>query len=161
MKKYVILSLLTTVTIASLFAQTQNEALFDPFKASLRPAYNDSLPKFVKMTLQPNPNMFEVAEAHEAYEKEHEGTNDKDIENLYDVYFERWRRAYSPFMQEDGTIKLPKFAEVQQQLKAQNDVYNAHVLNSISSTESTTANWTCVGPKETYFLKDEIGRAHV
>ena len=78
MRKYTTLLLFISVTIASVSAQTQNEALYDPFKASLRPRFHDSLPKFVKMTLQPNPNMFEVAEAHEAYEQEHEETKNPE-----------------------------------------------------------------------------------
>ena len=154
MKKYLCSMLFIAATIFNGIIQAQNQELYDPFKASLRPIFNDSLPEFVKLTLKPNANMLEVAEAFETFEKAHKGEGDKEVENLFEVYYNRWRRAYEPFMQEDGTIKLPNYTDFQAQLKAENTAFNA-TAKSGAKPENTAANWTCIGPKETFWLKND------
>lgn len=146
--------LFIAATIFNGIIQAQNSELYDPFNASLRPIFNDSLPEFVKLTLKPNANMLEVAEAFEAFEKAHKGEGDKEVENPFDVYYHRWRRAYEPFMQEDGTIKLPNYAAFQEQLNAENTAFNAAVKSN-ARPENAAANWTCIGPKETFWLKND------
>jgi photosystem II stability/assembly factor-like uncharacterized protein len=155
MKKYLLSLLFVTASSINIFSQTQNTALYDPFNARLRPKYNDSLPEFVKLTLKPNANMFEVARAFEVFEKAQKAKGENEIENPFDVYYHRWRRAYAPFVQEDGTIKLPSYTAFQEKLKAENTAYNAETRNKATKQEKLTSNWTNIGPKETFWLKDD------
>ena len=147
MIKYLYL-LLFAASINLLSAQTHNTELYEPFKASLYPTYHDSLPKFVKMTLKPTVNMHEIEQAFEEYEKAH--PTEGDVEDKFDVYYHRWRRAFEPFVQADGSIKLPTYAAFQAQLDAENKAYTLRA----AQPESAAANWACLGPKETFWLKD-------
>ncbi|MBL7815168.1 MAG: T9SS type A sorting domain-containing protein [Saprospiraceae bacterium] len=93
--------------------------------------------------------MSEIEEVFEVYEKTNKHT-EGEVEDRWTTFFHRWRRAYAPFVQENGDIKLPTNQEFQARLEADNAQY---VLRT-NRPESTAANWTCIGPNETYWLKD-------
>jgi photosystem II stability/assembly factor-like uncharacterized protein/PKD repeat protein len=174
MKKF-LLFLLIPLSIAA-FSQ-QKEELYEPFSPTLRPAYHEGLPDFVKMTFQSDVNFFALEKMFQDYKKlektsdkhdktleNHENTDGtsrwniplksgesrEGVENPYETYFERWKRAYQPFVQEDGTIKLPKYADFQRQLQAENKLATQR-----AKLRSGAANWVNIGPKETFFLKDD------
>ncbi len=138
------------------FAQTTEQERYQPFSPSLRPTYSEALPTFVKMTFEANPNVFAIDAAFAAFKKEEKenGTFEpasergEEAENQYEVFYERWRRAYEPFIQDDGAILLPTEEEFQRELSTQN------ATASTNTFRNAAANWTCVGPKETYWLKD-------
>lgn len=135
-------------------AQTSGTELYHPFSASERPQYSDNLPEFVKMTLLPNPNFHAVEAAFEAYEKAEKAkiqakTEEKlEVEDKYDVYFKRWKKAYQPFAQADGSIVLPTRADYKRMIQTDN-LNRSRQLSPLSSG----ANWTVVGPLETYLPK--------
>ncbi len=160
--------------LSNVSAQTSETELFQPFSPSLRLAYSDNLPEFVKMTLLPNPNFNAIEAAFEVFEKaekaekakkrrttdaisrnNREGVQNSNAkseeadEDLYEVYYERWKRAYQPFVQADGSILLPTVAEYKRKIHTENRANQQR-----AALRSGAANWTCIGPKETYWLKD-------
>jgi photosystem II stability/assembly factor-like uncharacterized protein len=139
--------------LTSISAQNTGAEFYQPFSASERPEYSEDLPEFVKMTLLPNPNFHKVEEAFEAYEKAEKAkkisknTEGVEVEDIYDVYFNRWRRAYQPFVQEDGSIVLPTKADYKRMIQTDN------FSRSRQLSTRSAANWTLVGPMETYLPK--------
>ncbi|MFM2268398.1 MAG: hypothetical protein RL757_1839 [Bacteroidota bacterium] len=127
--------------------------LHQPLSESDRPAYSADLPEFVKMTFRPDVNFKAVEVAFERYEKtkirpDTGGEASEAIEDKYDVYFQRWRRAYAPFAQEDGSIVLPTQAEYERSIQSQNADFQRQL-----ATRNAAANWTLVGPNETHWAK--------
>ena len=154
------MQLITKLTLACFFLSSQlwaqNTPLHIPLSISDRPEYSDDLPEFVKMTYRPNVNFKAVEEAFEAYEKVEKAkkartTEGEEVEDKYDVFFHRWKRAYEPFAQSDGTIVLPTQAEYKRQIKEQN--FPAQQQLRLRSPNS--GNWTNIGPQETHWLKDD------
>jgi photosystem II stability/assembly factor-like uncharacterized protein len=150
-----------------LFSQTSNTDLYQPLPLSERLEYSDDLPEFVKMTFQPNISLTAVETAFEAYEKAEkakkiakerqntDGSKGDEIEDKYEVYYQRWKHAYEPFAQEDGTIVLPTIASFKRNIRADNQRFADQ-----SAARNANANWTLVGPKETYWAKwDESSQA--
>jgi photosystem II stability/assembly factor-like uncharacterized protein len=152
--------------LTNVSAQNSGAELFQPLSPSLRPPHSDNVPEFVKMTYQAQPNFKAIEAAFEAFEraekaekarkrKNTEGgqnnatTQQEEVENIYEVYYHRWRRAYEPFVQEDGTIVLPTVADYKRKIQTENSANQAR-----AALRSGASNWTCVGPKETHWLKD-------
>jgi photosystem II stability/assembly factor-like uncharacterized protein/PKD repeat protein len=150
--KNLLLFLLIPLSISA-FSQQKDE-LYEPFSPTLRPEYHEGLPDFVKMTFQKDVNFFTLEKAFQDYKKREKTSeidkNTEGGENPYETYFERWKRAYQPFVQEDGTIKLPKYADFQRQLQAENKLSMQR-----AKLRSGAANWVNIGPKETFFLRDD------
>ncbi|MEO0044329.1 MAG: hypothetical protein RL329_3777, partial [Bacteroidota bacterium] len=151
-----------------LSAQNNKPELYQPLSPSERLAYRDDLPSFVKMTFQAQPNFKQVEAAFEAFEKEEKkekaekarkrpktenvpkrNLNEEEDEDIYEVYYERWKRAYKPFVQSDGSIVLPTVAQYKQNILTQNR------LNQRRLAPSSSASWTNIGPKETFWLKND------
>ena len=123
MKLFTKLILVSFFLTSQLFAQ--NSALYIPLSMSDYPQYSDDLPEFVRMTFQPNVNFQAVVTAFEIYEKAEKTKKNRitegvEVEDKFEVFFHRWKRAYEPFAQVDGTIVLPNRAEFKQQLQEQN-----------------------------------------
>jgi photosystem II stability/assembly factor-like uncharacterized protein len=158
-----LLSILCIALTINCIAQN-NETLYEPFSPSLRLEYSDNLPTWVKMTFDKNVNFYAVKKAFEDAEKEKKEEkstlNTEGVaqnkqtevgEDKYETYFERWQRAYLPFVQEDGSIKLPTTRQY----------YNRTVQENKENVARTTlrsgpANWVNIGPKETHFLRDNV-----
>jgi photosystem II stability/assembly factor-like uncharacterized protein len=139
--------------LTSLSAQNNGTELYQPLSASDRPAYSEDLPEFAKMTFRPNLHLKAIEAAFEAYEKAKKNpkkqiAQENEVEDLYEVYFNRWKQAYEPFAQEDGTIVLPTRAEFKRHIQAQNRSFQNQL-----TTRSAAANWTLVGPNETHWAK--------
>jgi photosystem II stability/assembly factor-like uncharacterized protein len=164
-----IFSLFLTLTVcltSSLSAQNNDTELYQPLSPSARPVYSDDLPEFVKMTFQANPNFKQIEAAFDAFEQKERaekakkrkntegGQNqnanlEEEEEDPYEVYFERWKRAYEPYVQGDGSILLPTVSQYKRQIQTANREAQQRV-----TARSGAANWTNIGPKETNWLKN-------
>jgi photosystem II stability/assembly factor-like uncharacterized protein len=142
-------------------AWAQKEALYDPLKTSDRMPYGDHLPEFIKMMYQPNANFYAIEAAFERYEKAEktkknhqkapENQDNEEVEDIYEVYFQRWKRAYRPYVKDDGSIVLPAISAYKRKIREENLINQKQAgARSLSS-----ANWTNVGPKETFWLKND------
>jgi photosystem II stability/assembly factor-like uncharacterized protein len=156
----IILSLTISIllSLAKLSAQTTATNLYQPFSISEYPEYNKDLPKFVKLTMQPNPNFNAVAVAFGEFQKEEKEEKkekkqqnvEEESENKYEVFYQRWQKAYEPFVQNDGTIVLPTVAEYKRKIKEANQQNQED-----AEQRSAAANWVNIGPKETFWSKND------
>jgi photosystem II stability/assembly factor-like uncharacterized protein len=144
MKKAFIL-LILAYTLPLLAQQT--EGTFEPFSPALRPAITDDMPIWAKMTFQKNINFYAIEKAFDEDKKTK--NTEGGVEDKFEAYYERWRKAYLPFVQEDGAIKLPTSREYYEHLVRENQTNKLR-----ASPRNAPANWVNIGPKETHWLRD-------
>ena len=112
---------------------------------SYKPAYNDDFPHWAKMLYQYPINYYEITRDFEEYMFQHQGEKSPEIR-----YFKIWQRAISPYVLNDGTIKLPDIELYSEQLlNTQLDTYS-----SKSDGSRSNSDWTFLGPKETFWLNE-------
>ena len=114
---------------------------------SYKPAYNAGYPDWGRMLYQYPINFNDITRRFDAYMLDHDGEKSAIIR-----YFKIWRRAIESYVLTDGVIKLPD-----------QDVFRKNLMeaqiNSIRKSKSavaSNANWTFLGPKETYYLQESV-----
>jgi hypothetical protein len=110
-----------------------------------KPAFNENYPDWAKMLYQYPVNFKQINQEYQAYKLEHQKEKSAIIR-----YYKLWRRAVSPYVQNDGSIKLPDISHLQNALHQEQLRATPHQLKSTTSN----ANWTFLGPKETFWLNE-------
>ncbi len=109
-------------------------------------------PEWVEITDWANPNVFVldsiVKASHKEEERERRSLLEKEEfeENPYTTAYIRWRNHIAPFIQPDGSVKVDKNYHREQLMKS---LENQGKETSRNKT-TTGANWTLLGPKETF-----------
>lgn len=119
---------------------------FSSAQLLLKPAdtSDPSLPKWAKMMYSSNPNVFEVEEALEKYLEAH-----GEEQNRHTAYYNQWRRYIQPYVQEDGSIKIPTLQE-RKKLELQTQKI------SLSSTARLLAPWNFAGPEKNFRVRYDV-----
>ncbi|THU30237.1 PKD domain-containing protein [Niastella caeni] len=149
MRKLTTILLLQLVAISFLFAQTgpgkRRDAIFN-----LPPGVQ--APRWITDTDWEHPNIFSIDAAIAAFENDnHSEASEKkgNGEDPYVMAYMRWRRSIEPFIQADGSV-VEKPGYYDQVLK---NAINAQAKNkqqSASARIAGSANWTVLGPIETF-----------
>lgn len=144
-KKFNFITLLIIVFHSSLFSQKVGEVYL--------PLQTAQTPEFFNVFYQKNfldeLNVFELDEAareyEEAFEKNYQPQLSSDDfltgeekEDIYILYYKRWRRSIDKYVQENGRIKRHEDSR-------ENDDHTEEDL------KASAANWSLVGPNETFW----------
>jgi photosystem II stability/assembly factor-like uncharacterized protein len=120
--------------------------------AAYLPAQTAETPEFFKVFYQEDYlnkiDVFELDKAAKAYEVAFESkmpklASDEDIqtgeenEDIYILYYKRWRRTMSKYVQEDGSIKIYEESQIEDHRNQKN-------------VKSVAPNWKLVGPSQTF-----------
>jgi photosystem II stability/assembly factor-like uncharacterized protein len=147
MKPFLTTALLFCFTIAQ--SQTLNPAE--------RPVAQRSMPRFAKLLYQNDVskiNYFDVEKAFKAWEIEELQDRKPDAfeENVYEEYYKRWTLAVTPYVQKDGSIKLPTAEETERFDNERRQNYADNVRKRQNATERGPLSiWTLLGPTKTIF----------
>lgn len=146
-KLYTLLLFVTLCCISSVKAQSE----FTPYdelnaiNKSYKPAYNKDFPDWGKMLYQYPVNFNVITRSFDAYMLTHDSEKSAIIR-----YFKIWRRAVENYVLTDGAIKIPDQKEFRKNLlEAQRQP-----TRSLKAATASNANWTFLGPKETYYLQE-------
>jgi len=112
---------------------------------SYKPAYSPDFPEWAKMLYAPELNFAKINQDFEAYMQQHPGEKSPIIR-----YFKIWRRACEPYVAADGSIHLPDLSQYNNTLRERQATYKQKPQKS----PATNANWTFLGPKETFYLNE-------
>ncbi|MEI6577321.1 MAG: discoidin domain-containing protein [Bacteroidota bacterium] len=112
---------------------------------SYKPAYSADYPDWAKMMYQKDINFNTVNAEFESYIKLNPGERSAIIR-----YYKIWRRACESYVAPDGTLHLPDLTQYYENQKKGQLAYKS---KSPKATNSN-ANWTFLGPKETYWLNE-------
>lgn len=148
MNKYYSSILVILLSLCSLTMNAQTGYTpYDELNAinkSYKPAYDNGYPGWGKMLYQYPVNFNTITQLFDAYMLDHEGEKSALIR-----YFKIWRRGVENYVLPDGAIRLPDQTEFRKNLlEAQ-----LHPGGNLKSSAATNANWTFLGPKETYYLQ--------
>jgi len=110
---------------------------------SYKPAFRSDLPDWANMLYQTPVNFNEINLAFETYMARHPGEKSAIIR-----YFKIWRRAIEPYALPDGTIRIPDPDAYYQTLRDSQLKAGTETI----SAPTTNANWTFLGPVETFWL---------
>ena len=107
-----------------------------------KPSFSENFPQWGKMMYQYPVNYFEVEKAFQEWSE-----NNKTEKSAILRYFKNWKRAVSDFVLEDGKIAMPDLEKYKSNLLKAQTTPSSKVTNS-------NANWTFLGPKETFWLNE-------
>jgi photosystem II stability/assembly factor-like uncharacterized protein len=152
LKTHLMKSLLTITLLFCLnFAHSQTLNPAD------RPLPQRNMPHFAQLMYADDPskiNYFAVEKAFKAWQKEELKDRQKGAfeENVYEEYYSRWARTVLPFVQKDGSIKLPTAEKIAENdnLRRQNYA-NDERNRQNATTRGPLSNWTLLGPQRTIF----------
>lgn len=143
LKKLLTLSLIFLMNVLS--AQSPMR-YYDPMPNDDLPA---NAPEWMQQLLQPNVNLLEMDKLFEKYLEQTDGAREKKNGTKPTVnFYRRWRKAYEPYLQPDGTIKLPTakaYNSYVQHLNQDNNKQQRRI-----ATAPTTRQWSVIGPMMTY-----------
>jgi photosystem II stability/assembly factor-like uncharacterized protein len=118
---------------------------------SCKPSYDDNFPLWAKMLYQYPVNFNVINREFDQYMLQHSGEKSAVIR-----YFKIWQRAIGSNVLPDGTIELPDLGLYYENMrKSRLDEPRNKLSNPV-----TGADWTFLGPKETFWL-NESGSATV
>ena len=110
---------------------------------SYKPAYQNDFPTWAKMLYSDDINFNEVKSAYDNWEIKNT-TDHRAIRRYYKI----WSQKILPYVNNDGSISLPDMSKYEKNLfKTQNSIGQTEALRS-------SADWTFLGPKETYWLNE-------
>ena len=148
MKKIIctyIATLLLSVIGISVLAQG-NYTPYDYYPGVIReykPVYQDDYPGWAKMLYDFPVNYNDITEKFETYMQQYPGEKTPITR-----YFKIWSRAVEAYSMADGSIRIPDVDSYYQQLReTQLGVHK-------KDRERNEANWTFLGPKETFWLNE-------
>ena len=118
---------------------------------SCKPSYDDNFPLWAKMLYQYPVNFNVINREFDQYMLQHSGEKSAVIR-----YFKIWQRAIGSNVLPDGTFELPDLGLYYENMrKSRLDEPRNKLSNPV-----TGADWTFLGPKETFWL-NESGSATV
>jgi photosystem II stability/assembly factor-like uncharacterized protein len=144
---------LLTATLLFCWAIVQSQNL----NPAERPVAQRNMPRFAQLLYQNDVskiNYFEVEKAFKAWEKEELKDRKADAfeENIYEEYYKRWARNVRPFVQSDGSIKLPTVEESVSFDNERRQNYDNALRKQQNATErGPLSMWTLLGPTKTIF----------
>lgn len=110
---------------------------------SYKPAYQNDYPAWAKMLYEDELNFDQITQSFNEWESQH--TNEhRPIRR----YFKNWSKHVQPWVTEDGTISLPKRKQYYENL------LKVQKSKSPKSQKRANADWSFVGPKETFWLNE-------
>ncbi len=110
---------------------------------SYKPAYQDDYPNWAKMLYSDNINFNTVKAGYDEWETQ--GTKEHRAVRRY---FKIWSQKVSPWVNNDGSITLPDMDRYEKNL------LKTQKSKSVKSESRSSAEWTFLGPKETYWLNE-------
>lgn len=122
-----------------------------------RPLAKPNMPLFAKLMYENDlskVNFFTVQNAFKSWQiaeldKRKSGVFEK---NVYEKYYKRWVRAYSPYVQNDGSIKLPTTDEMTGLDNERRGNYAKDLKKRQNAPENgPLSTWTLLGPNKTIF----------
>lgn len=116
------------------FSQSYQDLKFQFFKVEYTATASD--PLWVQLMYSDNPNFDDVVAAYEAYYAE----NSKE-KNIHTQNFKHWVKLVQPYVQGDGSIRIPTDEERQEQ---------ENLMREQRYDDSRVELWTDVGPARTY-----------
>jgi hypothetical protein len=121
------------LTISQLDAQSGIEPIF----------VGTDAPAWMQLLAAPDPNVFEVQAAYEAYYRERPFEK-----NNYTQYYKRWMRWARPYTQGDGSLRLPTAAQqADHEARLVATRRTSHELTGLS--DRTAMGWTFKAPVRT------------
>ncbi len=107
-----------------------------------KPSFSEDYPEWGKMMYQYPVNYFNVDDAFRDW------TAKNEIEKSAILrYYKNWKRVVVDLVLEDGSIAMPDLEKYRENL------YKTQTTRSSQAT-ITNANWTFLGPKETFWLNE-------
>ncbi|SHJ33246.1 Por secretion system C-terminal sorting domain-containing protein [Arenibacter nanhaiticus] len=105
-----------------------------------KPNYQENFPDWAKKLYEYPVNFQEIEKGYKAYK----ATDPR--KTPIEKYYKIWRRVISDYVQSDGTIQLPK--------KDESSLTNKGAAIQFKGTDTSNANWSFLGPKNTYWLNE-------
>lgn len=113
---------------------------------SYKPSYSKDFPDWGKMLYKDHINFNNIESSFKSYILEHKGEKSAIIR-----YYKIWRRVASQYALPDGTIKIPDLNDYYSNLRRA----QTNSGTSLKSSSSSNANWTFLGPKQTFWLNEQ------
>lgn len=152
--KRIVVSMLLSLLIGNVCAQKQDSTLYVPYQLNYLPAGS---PLWMTRLASPEGldynamvDSFDVY-LHNTPGARHKSRDTKQVVN----HFRRFQKAYLPYVQADGIIRLPKATAYHQEMdKAQEEVAYSRALartaTGISQDSDAPAPWKVISPIVTY-----------
>lgn len=160
MIKKIVLSTLLAFSIGGAGVVEARDSLFVPYKLNYLPAGS---PLWMAQLANPNGLDYNaMVDSFNVYLKNTPGARRKSRDTKQVVnHFRRFQKAYLPFVQRDGKIKLPTAKAYHSDMdKVNSEVLNAHTkfntLNYASSGENFVEPWTVISPIVTYDYQTKV-----
>ncbi len=108
---------------------------------ALRPAPTSDMPEWAKLLYQEPLNAQQIDVAFRNFYQNHDF-----VKNSYTRYYKRWRRSIERHLTPSGEVAAPNYDALLD--------FQAHTPAANAGVRSANS-WTFVGPKETFWLKDD------
>lgn len=152
--KRIFVSMLLSLLIGNVCAQEQDGTLFVPYQLNYLPAGS---PVWMARLASPDGLDYKaMVDSFEVYLHNTPGARRKSRDTKQVVnHFRRFQKAYLPYVQADGIIRLPKATAYHQEMdKAQEEVAYSRALartaTGISQDSDAPAPWKVISPIVTY-----------
>jgi photosystem II stability/assembly factor-like uncharacterized protein len=148
MKKRTVLMLLVNLLTGSLFAQTagRKDLIFN-----LPPSV--SVPRWVNLIDWAHPNIYKIDSTIEACEERDmhakKAKKEENDEEPYEMAYKRWRKKIEPFIQANGAV-VEQSGYYNRLLQTAIDAQSKTKQQAAGARIAGSANWTILGPVETY-----------
>lgn len=162
--KRIFVSMLLSLLIGNVCAQEQDSTLYVPYQLNYLPAGS---PVWMARLASPEGldynamvDSFEVY-LHNTPGARHKSRDTKQVVN----HFRRFQKAYLPYVQADGIIRLPKAADYHKEMdKAQEEVAHSRALartaTGMVQDNDAPAPWKVISPIVTYdYLTKKVSPA--
>ncbi len=111
------------------------------------PVITNNAPEWVKLLYSSEPNLYKIEASFNKYYKNH--TFEKNTHTQNFKYFSRVIKN-EDYLQEDGSIYIPTFQERKIKEKRYRKKRQQAFNSSIQNKSALTANWTSIGPLDTF-----------
>lgn len=149
--KFSLATLVLYILGSVLFSESKAQSQYIPYDSlpglilSYKPAFDPDFPDCAKLLYSSPLNYNQVCGAFRTYLNLH-----PDEESAIIRYFRMWARAAEPYAQNDGSILLPDFNQYNRNLREA----QLNAAKSSTNTGKSAANWSFVGPKQTFWLNE-------
>ena len=150
MRKFFTLVFILIVFNVNLFAQERSIPNFPFISAELYPEPSDSMPSWMDLFYQPEINIKEIDQAFDelysriGFNEEQDGEEN----NPYVKFYSKFRRNVNPYILPNGKVQNFTAQEWEALRKKSKNISTSNLHSPI------VANWTHIGPKETYWRKE-------
>ena len=146
MKNHLLILIATVFIMAALNVHSQSQYnQYDELPGIIKtykPAYSDSYPDWAKMLYQEEINYKEIEKAYQSWAAHTEVEKSAILR-----YYKIWKRALADFVLPGGHIAVPDLKYYQENLRYAQ-------LNPMTQKAQSNANWSFLGPKETFWLNE-------